>query len=69
MQFWKGQRVVFQGMLGTVQQDQGLDELVRIALDRTETLEYAVNPKKLTLIKSEAEEEIATYFLTRQQLP
>lgn len=68
MQFWKGQHIVFQGMLGTVQQDQGLDKLVRITLDHTDSLEYAVNPKKLYV---QSQEGVAAfdYFVGRQYLP
>ena len=69
MQFWKGQRIVFSGLLGTVYQDQGLDQTVKITLDRTKSVVRSVWPRELYLVSSQEEEDRIDLFLTRQWLP
>lgn len=69
MQFWKGQRVLFNGTLGTVYQDQGLDKTVRVTLDRTRHVFGVFKPQDLHLITSPEDEERIDQFLNRQYLP
>jgi hypothetical protein len=68
MQFWKGQRIVFKGLMGTVYQDQGLDQTVKITLDREGNMVFSVNPKKLSV---QSQESVAAfdYFVGRKYLP
>jgi hypothetical protein len=68
MQFWKGQRIVFKGLMGTVYQDQGLDQTVKITLDREGNMVFSVNPKKLS-VQSQESVEAFDYFVGRKYLP
>lgn len=68
MQFWKGQRVIFGGLLGTVYQDQGLDKTVKITLDKTKNVVRSVWPRQLSL-QDQAGEAAYQYFVGRQYLP
>lgn len=67
-QFWKGQRIVYKGMLGTVYQDQGLDQTVKITVDRHKNVVESVNPKSLS-VQSQSGEAAYQYFVGRQYLP
>ena len=69
MQFWKGQRVLFNGMLGTVYQDQGLDKTVKVTLDDVKNVVESAKPHHLYLIQSPAEEDHIDQFIKRQYLP
>lgn len=68
-QFWKGQRIVYKGMLGTVYQDQGLDQTVKITVDRLKNVVESVNPKKLYLIQSRERQGQAEWFIDRRYVP
>ena len=68
MQFWKRQRVIYKGLLGTVYQDQGLDKTVKIVLDNEKNVVQSVNPKRLS-VQSQAGEAAYQYFVGRQYLP
>lgn len=69
MQFWKGQRVVYLGMLGTVYQNQGHDQTVKITLDQRKNVVESVRPGQLHLVTSPEEEDRIALFLTRKWLP
>lgn len=68
MQFWKGQRIIFNGLLGTVYQDQGLDDTVKITLDKTRNVVRSVWPRQIKLQDSTG---VSAYeqFIERQWLP
>lgn len=68
MQFWKGQRVLFGGLRGTVYQDQGLDTTVKITLDKTKNVIRSVYPRKLALL-DRAGEAAYEQFVQREWLP
>lgn len=68
MQFWKDQRIVFNGLLGTVYQDQGLDQTVKITLDKTQNVIRSVWPRQIRLQDSAG---VSAYeqYVERQWLP
>lgn len=70
MQFWKGQRVLVNGTaFGTVYQDQGLDQTVKVVLDRRKNVVGSLDPSVVTLVASTDEEAAMTEFLNRRWLP
>lgn len=70
MQFWKGQRVLVRGVaFGTVYQDQGLDQTVKVVLDRRKSVVESLDPRAVALIASKEEEDAMTEFINRRYLP
>lgn len=69
MQFWKGQRVFCNGELGTVYQDQELDQTVKVTLDKYRNVVQSVLPQELHLVTSPQDEERIDQFINRQYLP